>query len=93
MSETTPHLAMVLSTTQLFEIEKMDRVIDNTTDLPKLRDLTKQLHRAWQMQKASSRWLIDENCKLMQAEQQASMEARRRRNPMGWLFGLMDGRS
>jgi len=90
MSEITPHLAMVLSTTQLFEIEKMDRVIDNTTDLAKLRDLTKQLHRAWQMQKASSRWLIDENCKAMQAEQQARMEARQRRNPMGWLLGLMD---
>ena len=89
MSETTPHLAMVLSTTQLFEIEKMDRVIDNTTDLIALRDISKQLHRAWQMQKASSRWLIDENCKAMQAEQQARMEARQRRNPMGWLFDLM----
>ena len=88
MSETTPHLAMVLSTTQLFEIEKMDRVIDGTTDPAKLRDLTKQLHRAWQMQKAASRWLIDQNCDAMQAEQAARMEARQRR-PMGWLLDLM----
>jgi len=53
-----------------------------------LRDLTKQLHRAWQMQKAASRWLIDQNCDAMQAEQAARMEARQRR-PMGWLLDLM----
>ena len=76
MNETTPPLAMALTTSQRFEIEKMDRVIDNTTDLIALRDLAKQLHRAWQVQKTSSRWLIDENCKAMEAEQVARMEAR-----------------
>ena len=89
MKETTPPLAMALTTSQRFEIEKMDRMIDNTTDLVVLQGLAKQLHRAWQVQKTASRWLMDENCKAIQAEQVARMEARQRRTPMGWLLDLM----
>jgi acetolactate synthase small subunit len=87
MNETTPPLAIVLTTSQRFEIEKMDRVIDGTTDVEALRKLSKQLHQAWQVQKATSRWLIDENCKAMQAEQDTRMrQARQRRNPIKALF-------
>jgi len=82
MNEPTPPLAMVLTTSQRFEIEKMDRVIDGTTDTAALQNLAKQLHRAWHVQKASSRWLIDENIKALQAEQAARMEARQPRGLM-----------
>lgn len=87
MNETTRPLALALTTAQSFEIEKMDRLIEGTTDVEVLRGLAKQLHRAWHVQKAASRWLIDENCKAMQAEQAARMQqAQRRRNPIKALF-------
>jgi hypothetical protein len=45
-----------LTMNQLFEIEKMNRVIDNSTNLDELRDISKQLHQAWQLQKAATLW-------------------------------------
>lgn len=87
MNETTPPLAIALTTAQSFEIEKMDRLIEGTTDVEVLRGLAKQLHRAWHVQKASSRWLINQNCKAMEAEAEARMEqAQKRRNPIKALF-------
>ena len=81
---------MTLTTSQRFEIEKMDRLIDNTTDLAVLQGLAKQLHRAWHTQKAASRWLVDQNCDAMQAEQATRMEARRRRRrPMQRMLDIM----
>ena len=90
MNEPTPPLAMTLTTSQRFEVERMDRMIDNTTDLDVLRGAAKQFHRAWQTQRAASRWLIDQSCDAMQAEQAARMEARRRRRtPMQRMLDIM----
>lgn len=47
-----------LTTAQRFEIEKMSRVIDGTSDVQVLRDLSKQLLVAWMTQKAASIWAI-----------------------------------
>jgi len=43
---------------QQFEIAKMDRVIDNTSDVEQLRKLAKMLHQAWQMQRSAATWAI-----------------------------------
>jgi hypothetical protein len=52
---------MELTIGQKFEIEKMGRVIDSTTDLKALRDLCKQLLEAWMVQKAAAVWIMREN--------------------------------
>jgi len=92
MNEPTPPLAMTLTTSQRFEVERMDRMIDNTTDLDVLRGAAKQFHRAWQTQRAASRWLIDQSCDAMQAEQAARMEARKPRSEAGRLLARLLGR-
>jgi hypothetical protein len=48
--------SMELSITQQFEIEKMNRIIDNATDIEALKQVTKQLMKAWQLQKSASLW-------------------------------------
>ena len=46
---------------QKFELEKMGRVIDSTTDLKVIQDLCKQLLEAWMTQKAATAWIMREN--------------------------------
>jgi hypothetical protein len=50
-----------LSTSQQFEIERMGRVIDETSDVAALRGLCKQLLQAWMSQKAATAWVMREN--------------------------------
>jgi hypothetical protein len=47
-----------LSTGQQFEIERLSRAIDATADPEQLRQVAKQLLRAWQTQKAATNWMI-----------------------------------
>lgn len=44
--------------TQQFEIAKMERVIDNTTDVEALRKLAKMLHQSWQVQRSAAVWAM-----------------------------------
>jgi hypothetical protein len=46
---------------QKFELEKMGRVIDSTTDLKVLQGLSKQLLEAWMTQRAATAWILREN--------------------------------
>jgi hypothetical protein len=43
---------------QQFEIAKMERVIDNTSDVEALRKVAKMLHQAWQGQRAATLWAM-----------------------------------
>lgn len=47
-----------LSMGQRFEIERLSRAIDSTTDVETLRALAKQLLQAWQVQRAAANWAI-----------------------------------
>lgn len=47
-----------LTTGQQFEIERLSRAIDATVDPEELRQVAKQLLRAWQTQKAATNWMI-----------------------------------
>lgn len=49
---------MELSTGQQFEIERLSRAIDATADPEQLREVAKQLLRAWHTQKAAANWMI-----------------------------------
>lgn len=49
-----------LTTGQQFEIERFNRVIDATVDAEQLRQLAKQLLRAWHSQKATTNWMINQ---------------------------------
>lgn len=50
--------SMDLSTFQQFEIERLKRAIDNTTDIETLKAISKQLLQAWQVQRAATNWVI-----------------------------------
>ena len=52
-----------LSTSQHFEIEKINRAIDRETDVDKLKNTLKALTRAWMIQKSVSAWLMRQNIK------------------------------
>lgn len=52
---------MELTIGQKFELEKMGRVIDSTTDLKVLQDLCKQLLEGWMVQRAAAMWIMREN--------------------------------
>lgn len=52
-----------LSTSQHFEIEKINRAIDRETDVDKLKNTLKALTRAWMIQKSVSAWLMRQNTK------------------------------
>lgn len=52
-----------LSTSQHFEIEKINRAIDQETDVNKLKNTLKALTRAWMIQKSVSVWLMRQNIK------------------------------
>lgn len=49
---------LALSTTKQFELERMNRAIDATTDPRALQRLCKQLLQAWQTQRAATAWVI-----------------------------------
>jgi uncharacterized membrane protein YjjP (DUF1212 family) len=56
---------MELTLSQVFEIEKLNRDIDNCNDITQLKELAKQLLHLTQTQKASSRWLIQNSTPTM----------------------------
>jgi hypothetical protein len=62
MDSTAPTLS--LTTAQQFELEKMSRDIDATTDIAALQKLAKQLLQAWQGQRAATRWVMDSRTPL-----------------------------
>ena len=49
---------LALTLTQSFEIERMNRVIDECTNLEEIKSLTKQLVSAWHSQKAATAWVM-----------------------------------
>lgn len=50
-----------LSLAQQFEVNRFSRVIDETTDVPTLQRIAKELLQAWQSQKAVTTWVMKEN--------------------------------
>lgn len=49
---------LALTLGQKFELERMNRAIDATTDPQVLRGLAKQLLEAWHSQKAATQWVM-----------------------------------
>jgi hypothetical protein len=49
---------LALTLGQKFELERMSRAIDATTDPQVLRGLAKQLLQAWHSQKAATQWVM-----------------------------------
>jgi hypothetical protein len=49
---------LALTLGQKFEMERMSRAIDATTDPQELRGLAKQLLEAWHSQKAATQWVM-----------------------------------
>lgn len=56
MPAMTEPIALTLG--QQFELERMNRALDATVDLDRLRDMAKQLLQAWHSQKAATQWVI-----------------------------------
>lgn len=52
---------MELTFTQKFEIEKFNRIVDNTETIDDLKSLTKQVFNAWQMQIAATHWAMKQS--------------------------------
>lgn len=52
----TEPLALTLG--QQFELERMNRAIDETVDPKVLQGIAKQLLEAWQSQKAATQWVM-----------------------------------
>ena len=50
-----------LTTAQSFELERMSRAIDNTTDPAVLQRLCKMLLQSWQVQRAATAWAMRQN--------------------------------
>ena len=50
--------SIAMSMTQCFEVERMNRAIEATTDPAQLQTLAKQLLHAWQSQRAATQWVI-----------------------------------
>ncbi len=49
---------LALTPAQAFELERMSRAIDATTDPEALQSLCKQLLQAWHTQKAATAWAM-----------------------------------
>jgi hypothetical protein len=49
---------MELTTAQRFEIERLSRAIDATTDTQTLQRMCRQLLQAWQVQRAATLWAM-----------------------------------
>ena len=58
--DTSEPNAIALTVSQQFEIERFNRIIDETTDCDALRKTAKQLLTAWQYQKAATLWAMRE---------------------------------
>jgi hypothetical protein len=58
--DTSEPNAIALTVSQQFEIERFNRIIDETTDRDALRKTAKQLLTAWQYQKAATLWAMRE---------------------------------
>ena len=54
--------AMQLTIAQQFELERMTRTIDGTSDVKELRKLAKMLLQAWHSQKAATQWVMRQHC-------------------------------
>jgi len=52
--------AIELSLGQKFEIERFSRAIDASADPAELRQIAKQLLKAWQTQKAATDWVMQQ---------------------------------
>jgi hypothetical protein len=50
--------SIAMSTTQCFEVERMNRAIEATADPAQLQTLAKQLLHAWQSQRAATQWVM-----------------------------------
>ena len=50
-----------LSLTQLYEIERLGRAIEELDDIGQLKEICKQMLRAWMTQKAACNWLMRQN--------------------------------
>ena len=48
---------IVLSVTQQFDLERMNRAIESTIDPQRLQVLAKQLLQAWHSQRAATAWI------------------------------------
>jgi hypothetical protein len=53
-----PQHAIQLSMAQRFEIERLSRALDATTDVATLQAMAKQLLQAWQTQRAATQWVM-----------------------------------
>lgn len=51
-------LSLSLSLGQQFELERMSRAIEATSDPAALQQLAKQLLQAWHSQKAATQWVM-----------------------------------
>lgn len=51
---------IALTIGQQFEVERMGRLVDATSNVDDLRKLCKQVIQAWFCQKAATRWAIDQ---------------------------------
>jgi hypothetical protein len=49
---------LALTPAQAFDLERMSRAIDATTDVPALQYLAKQLLQAWHSQRAATAWVM-----------------------------------
>lgn len=49
---------IALSTSQQFELERLKRVIEATSDPSRLQKIAKDLLQAWQTQKAATLWVM-----------------------------------
>ena len=47
-----------MSTSQSFEVERMNRAIEATADPAQLQTLAKQLLNAWHSQRAATEWVM-----------------------------------
>jgi hypothetical protein len=54
-------LAIQLTTSQQFEIERFNRVIDGTRDVKALQKIAKELLQAWQTQKSATVWAFSQS--------------------------------
>ncbi|MEB3166815.1 MAG: hypothetical protein VKO65_09125 [Cyanobacteriota bacterium] len=85
---------LALSIGQQFELERMSRAIDATTDPQALRGLAKQLLQAWHSQKAATQWVMRQQLgdptpvATALALDPASLEALRQNSPSGPTDGL-----
>lgn len=60
VSAMTASEGMSLTTEQQFDLVRMGRIIDGTSDVVQLRQIAKELLEAWQTQRAATNWAISQ---------------------------------